>query len=197
MDTSAFLGYLTAQPTYSGQIAHIEHIPSRQANYAELDEPLEDNLENCLNEHGLLPLYTHQAEAVNSVRDGKNVMVSTSSASGKTLCYNIPVLEAILTEPRSCALYLFPTKALAQDQLRGLQELFSPSLLRLDEFATFDGDTPQAERAEIRKRAKVILTNPDMLHIGISKDYPGSLPYLSPLFPRGITIKGSKFVKLQ
>ncbi|MEE8618906.1 MAG: DEAD/DEAH box helicase [Dehalococcoidales bacterium] len=167
MDTSAFLGYLTVQPTYSGQIAHIEHIPFRQANYAELDEPLEDNLENCLNEHGLLPLYTHQVEAVNSVRDGKNVMVSTSSASGKTLCYNIPVLEAILTEPRSCVLYLFPTKALAQDQLRGLQELSSPSLLRLDEFATFDGDTRQAERAEIRKRARIILTNPDMLHIGI------------------------------
>jgi DEAD/DEAH box helicase domain-containing protein len=167
MDTSAFLGYLTAQPTYSGQIAHIEHIPSRQANYAEVDKPLETNLKSCLSEHGLLPLYTHQAEAVNSARKGKNVMVSTSSASGKTLCYNIPVLEAILTEPRSRALYLFPTKALAQDQLRGLRELFSYSLLRLDEFATFDGDTPQAERAEIRKRARVILTNPDMLHIGI------------------------------
>jgi len=167
MDTSAFLGYLTAQPTYSGQIAHIEHIPSRQADYAELGKPLVANLQHCLNEHGLLPLYTHQAEAVNSVRNGRNVMVSTSSASGKTLCYSIPVLEAILTEPRSCALYLFPTKALAQDQLRGLQELYSPSLLRLDEFATFDGDTPQTERAEIRKRARVILTNPDMLHIGI------------------------------
>ena len=167
MDTSAFLGYLTAQPTYSGQIAHIERILSRQANYAELDKPLMVDLEHCLSEHGLLPLYTHQAEAVNSARNGKNIMVSTSSASGKTLCYNIPVLEAILTEPRSCALYLFPTKALAQDQLRGLQELFCPSLLRLDEFATFDGDTPQAERAEIRKRARVILTNPDMLHIGI------------------------------
>jgi DEAD/DEAH box helicase domain-containing protein len=94
-------------------------------------------------------------------------MVSTSSASGKTLCYNIPVLEAILTERGSRALYLFPTKALAQDQLRGLQELFCPCLLRVDEFATFDGDTPQTERPEIRKRARIILTNPDMLHIGI------------------------------
>jgi len=94
-------------------------------------------------------------------------MVSTSSASGKTLCYNIPVLEAILTEQRSCALYLFPTKALAQDQLRGLHELFCPRLLGVEEFATFDGDTPQAERAEIRKRARIVLTNPDMLHVGI------------------------------
>ncbi len=167
MDTTAFLHYLTAQASYSGQIAHIEHILPRDANCAELDKPLVSSLQKCLNEHGLLPLYTHQAEAVNNARQGKNVMVATSSASGKTLCYNIAVLEAILTEPNSRALYLFPTKALAQDQLRGLQGLFCPSLFKAVEFATFDGDTPQAERAEIRRQAKVILTNPDMLHIGI------------------------------
>ena len=167
MDTSTFLRYLTAQPTYSGQIAHIEHIPAREANCAELDKPLVSGLQDCLNEHGLLPLYTHQAEAINYARQGRNVMVSTSSASGKTLCYNIPVLESILAERGSRALYLFPTKALAQDQLRNLRELFWPSLFNVEEFATFDGDTPQAERAEIRKRARVILTNPDMLHVGI------------------------------
>jgi len=167
MNTSAFLHHLTAQPTYNAQIVHIEHIPPCDASCAELDKPLVSSLQDCLNEHGLLPLYTHQAEAVNNARQGKNVMVSTSSASGKTLCYNIPALEAILTESRSCALYLFPTKALAQDQLRSLQELFYPRLFRLEEFATFDGDTPQAERPEIRKRARIILTNPDMLHIGI------------------------------
>ena len=121
MDTSAFICYLTAQSTYSGQIAHIEHIPPREANCAELDTPLDSSLQDCLNEHGLLPLYTHQAEAVNNVRQGRNVVVSTSSASGKTLGYNIPVLETILTEPPSRALYLFPTKALAQDQLHGLR----------------------------------------------------------------------------
>ena len=163
----AFLHHLTAQPTYSGQIAHIEHILPRDASYAELDEPLVKDLQDCLDEHGLLPLYTHQADAVNSARQGRNVMVSTSSASGKTLCYNIAVAEALLTEPGSRALYLFPTKALAQDQLRGLRELFSPELLEVEEFATFDGDTPRAERAEIRRRARVVLTNPDMLHIGI------------------------------
>ncbi len=167
MKTSAFLHYLTAQPTYSGQIVHIEHIPPRDASCAELDEPLVSSLQDCLNEHGLLPLYIHQAEAVNSARQGRNVMVATSSASGKTLCYNIAVLQALLTEQGSRALYLFPTKALAQDQLRGLQELFCPRLLKIEEFATFDGDTPQTERAEIRKRARIILTNPDMLHIGI------------------------------
>ncbi|MFC1950629.1 DEAD/DEAH box helicase [Chloroflexota bacterium] len=167
MDTSAFLHYLTTQPSYNGQIAHIEHIPPRDANRAELDQPLVSSLQDCLNKHGLLPLYTHQVESVNYARQGRNVMVSTSSASGKTLCYNIPVVEAILTEQLSRALYLFPTKALAQDQLRGLQKLFYPRLFRIGDFATFDGDTPQAERSEIRKRAKLILTNPDMLHIGI------------------------------
>ena len=167
MNTSAFLRHLTAQPTYNAQIAHIEQIPPYEARYAELDESLASSLQHCLDEHRLLPLYTHQAEAVNNARQGRNVMVSTSSASGKTLCYNIPVLEAILTEPASRALYLFPTKALAQDQLHSLQELFCPSLFKIEESATFDGDTPQVERPEIRKRAKIILTNPDMLHIGI------------------------------
>jgi DEAD/DEAH box helicase domain-containing protein len=167
MDTSAFLYHLTTEPNYSGQITHIEYIPPREADCAELDKPLISSLQNCLDEHGLLPLYTHQAEAVNNARQGKNVIVATSSASGKTLCYNIAVLEAILTEKGSRALYLFPTKALAQDQLRGLRELFCPGPFKQEDFDTFDGDTPQAERPEIRKRTKVILTNPDMLHVGI------------------------------
>jgi len=166
-DYTIFLHHLTSQPAYSGQIAHIEHIPSRDASYADLSEPLDSSLQDCLERHGLLPLYTHQAEAVNNARNGRNVMVTTSSASGKTLCYNIPVAEAMLNELGSRALYLFPTKALAQDQLRGLQELFYPELFRLGESATFDGDTPPEERADVRKRARVILTNPDMLHIGI------------------------------
>ncbi len=167
MDTSAFLRYLETQPSYRNQIVHIEHILPREANYANLAQPLVASLQDCLSEHGLLPLYTHQAEAINNLQQGKNVIVATPSASGKTLCYNIAVLQTILTDRSSRALYLFPTKALAQDQLRSLQELFYPSLLREGEFATFDGDTPQAERAEIRKRARIVLTNPDMLHLGI------------------------------
>ncbi len=167
MDTTAFLHYLESQPTYSGQIAHIEHIPFREASYAELDEPVVGELQDCLTKHGLSSLYVHQAEAVNRAHRGKNVMVATSSASGKTLCYNIAVLQAILTEPGSRALYLFPTKALAQDQLRSLHQLFCPCLLSAEDLATFDGDTPRSERAEIRKRGRIILTNPDMLHVGI------------------------------
>ena len=167
MDTSAFLRHLAAQPGYGGQMVHVEHIPRRQARSARLRLPLPDKLQDCLSDHGLFPLYSHQAQAINFAREGKNVMVATSSASGKTLCYNVPVMEAILTGPRSCALYLFPTKALAQDQLRSLNELFSPALFRSGEVTTFDGDTPQVERADIRRRARVVLTNPDMLHLGI------------------------------
>jgi len=166
MDSSAFLKYLFAQPYYSGQSVHIEHIPPRKASFAKLSEPLISCLEETLKDHGLLPLYTHQAQAVDYARGGKNVMVATFSASGKTLCYNIAVMDKVLSEPKGCALYLFPTKALAQDQLRTLDELFSP-LLGDAEFATFDGDTPQEERIEIRKKARIILTNPDMLHLGI------------------------------
>lgn len=167
METAAILNHLKSQPAYRGQIAHIEYIPPRRAVYAALDKPLAEELQDCLDKHGLSSLYAHQAEAVNYARQGKNVMVATGSASGKTLCYNIAVLEAILTEPGSRAIYLFPTKALAQDQLRSLHQLFCPNLFETEEFATFDGDTPQPERAGIRKQAKIILTNPDMLHLGI------------------------------
>ena len=167
MDTSAFINHLMAQPTYSSQVVHVEHILPREASHGELEHTLVPALHDCLDKHNLLPLYTHQAEAVNGARRGLNVVVSTASASGKSLCYNTAVLEAALTERGSRALYLFPTKALAQDQLRALQELCCPELLKWDEVATFDGDTPQSQRAEIRKQARVILTNPDMLHVGI------------------------------
>ena len=94
MDTAAFLSYLVSQPTYYEQIAHIEHILPREAHFAGLEKPLHPKLEECLQNRNFLPLYTHQAEAVNQARQGKNVIVVTPSASGKTLCYNIPLLES-------------------------------------------------------------------------------------------------------
>ena len=130
MDTSAFLSYLVSQPAYYEQIAHIEHIRPRDARFAELEKPLSPLSKNVCKNHNFLPLYTHQAEAVNQARQGKNVIVVTPSASGKTLCYNIPVLETFLTQPDRRALYLFPTKALAQDQLRTLHEDFCPDLFK-------------------------------------------------------------------
>ncbi len=167
MDSLAFLYYLQSAPGYTGQIVHTEPISARNPSYGKLDKPLPDVLQERLEKRGLSRLYTHQAAAINRAREGKNVVVATSSASGKSLCYNIATLEAILSEKRSRALYLFPTKALAQDQLRALRELAHPGILQPAEIATFDGDTPQPERAEIRKSARIILSNPDMLHLGI------------------------------
>ena len=128
-----------------------------------------------------LPLYSHQAQAVNAAGHRRNVMVSTPSASGKTLCYNLPVLQAMLEEKDSRALYLFPTKALAQDQLRSLRELACPHILLATDVATFDGDTPKERRAEIKRRAKLVLTNPDMLHLGILPNHQSWARFLKRL----------------
>jgi len=164
METLAFLDHLKEHPSYKNQIAYVAQIASRQPSYGKLAEPLHPTLHSYLKAAHLLPLYSHQAQAINAARSAKNVFVVTPSASGKTLCYNLPVLDRALRERRSCALYLFPTKALAQDQLRGLRELFAiPGL----ECAIFDGDTPPEERSEIKRSARLVLTNPDMLHLGI------------------------------
>ncbi len=164
MDTLAFLDHIRTLPSYNSQIVHIEQVPSRKPSYGELEEPLHPALHSCLEASQLLPVYSHQAAAINAARRGRNVFVVTPAASGKTLCYNVPVLDKILREKGGRALYIFPTKALAQDQLRGLRELAGS--LGMD-CATFDGDTPLEERAEIKRSAQIVLTNPDMLHLGI------------------------------
>lgn len=167
MYVDSFLHHLTTLPDYKEQIVHIQRIPHRDGEFGELDKPLHPALRLRLELVGISSLYTHQAQAINAVRCGKNVMVATSSASGKTLCYNLAVLESVLNDRTSRALYLFPTKALAQDQLRSLNKLACPDIIPFGDCATFDGDTPQSERAEIKKRARIVLTNPDMLHLGI------------------------------
>ena len=166
MRVKDFIKYLKRQRFYKGQIAHTQHIPPRRARYGRLDRPLPRPLRDALQRVGAEKLYTHQAQAINAARAGQNVVVATSTASGKTLCYNVPVLEAIISDWRSRALYLFPTKALAQDQLRSLRELTQPNLREV-KFGTYDGDTPQSTRSRRRKEAAIILTNPDMLHLGI------------------------------
>jgi DEAD/DEAH box helicase domain-containing protein len=171
MEIQAFLNHIRSLKTYQNQIAHIEHISPRRPSYGKLDEPLDPALQDCLDAHGLSRLYSHQALAVNHVHAGKNVIIATTSASGKSLVYNIAAMQAILTDPSARALYLFPTKALAQDQLRKLNELFSPDLLPSESLATFDGDTPRSERADVRRYGRIILTNPDMLHVGIMPNH--------------------------
>lgn len=167
MDADSFLEFLKKDPEYKDQLAHIQYIPARDARPGWLDRPLHTVLQGRLDELKITTLYAHQADAVNAIRRGKNVMVATPSASGKTLCYNIPVLDAMLEDPSVRALYLFPTKALAQDQLRTLTELAGKTINLPWECATYDGDTDADDRSGIRKRARIVLTNPDMLHVGI------------------------------
>lgn len=164
METAAFLDRLRQHQAYKDQIAHIQYVHPRMPRYGKLAEALYPELQRALEGAGFPRLYIHQAQAVNAARMGKNAFVVTPSASGKTLCYNVPVLDRALREKRSRALYLFPTKALAQDQLRGLNRLASPFGIQ---GATFDGDTPVEERGEVKRSARLVLTNPDMLHLGI------------------------------
>jgi DEAD/DEAH box helicase domain-containing protein len=165
MDMSAFLRYITTLPEYEGQVAHWEDIPAREASYSALSRPLSPLLQQALEDSGIESLYSHQAEAIDAARDGENVIISTPAASGKSLCYQLPVLDALLQDRSASAMLLFPTKALAQDQSRSVAELL-PERDRVRHHI-FDGDTPSEDRAGIRRSARMVLTNPDMLHGGI------------------------------
>lgn len=140
--------------------------PAFEGSFTDLPATLPEELQRALIRRGILRLYSHQAETFQHVRAGKHVVVVTPTASGKTLCYNLPVMEAMHRDPEARALYLFPTKALAEDQLHELHGLVEECGSNLKVF-TYDGDTPQDARRAIRERANVVLTNPDMLHTGI------------------------------
>lgn len=162
---------LKSSEWYTGQIVPDGHrvFDPQEPVYGELDFPLSQDLINALyNTRNIQLLYSHQAEAINSLHSGNNVIVSTSTSSGKSLIYQLPVLHALESDSQTRAMYIFPTKALAQDQRRSLKELlgYLPGLedIMCD---TFDGDTPMADRNTIRDEARIIFTNPDMLHITI------------------------------
>jgi len=156
---------LLTSPTTGPCVTAVRHLPARPAVLAPFPPTLDPRLAEALRRRGIAELYAHQARAWELVTAGRHVVVVTPTASGKTLCYNLPVLQALLTEPDARALYLFPTKALAQDQLAELEAL-ARALPELRMF-TYDGDTPQDARRAVRARANVVLTNPDMLHAGI------------------------------
>lgn len=174
MNADEFLRELRRDPDYRDQIEYVHEIPSRPAQYAEPNRPLHSVIERALRSQGIDRLYTHQADAINALRDQQDIVVVTGTASGKTLCYNVPVLEALLDDPDARALYIFPTKALAQDQLGVLQRFadLDPLLAQRIKPATYDGDTPTGQRRKIREQARIILTNPDMLHQGILPYHP-------------------------
>src|ERR1700685_4654653 len=158
-------GFMERDPT--GEIVTaVRRFPAREAEFSEFPSWIHTDLVAAYKAKGVRQPYSHQAAAAEAVHDGKNVVIVTPTASGKTLCYNLPVLNAILEDADTRALYLFPTKALAQDQLSELHDLST----RLDDcfgVFTYDGDTPSDARKAVRERGHVILTNPDMLHTGI------------------------------
>jgi DEAD/DEAH box helicase domain-containing protein len=144
----------------------IRHQPATPGEFAEVPAFLAPALREALIARGIQQLYSHQASALEHAQAGRNAVVVTPTASGKTLCYNLPVLNRLLAEPGARAMYLFPTKALAEDQLQEFQGAVDATGAEIRAF-TYDGDTPQDARRAIRERANVILTNPDMLHSGI------------------------------
>jgi DEAD/DEAH box helicase domain-containing protein len=145
------------------RLAHLLHLPARQARTVPLPDDLPELLRDRLRLAGIERLYSHQGEAVELARAGRHVVVATGTASGKSLCYQLPLLDRLLRDDKATALYLAPTKALARDQLRALRSFRLPHVRA----AAYDGDTPRAERDAIRRTANVLLTNPDMLHVGV------------------------------
>jgi DEAD/DEAH box helicase domain-containing protein len=156
-------------------ITAVRRLPAVTAQFAPFPDALDSRLKGALASRGIEQLYIHQADAIGHALAGRNVVVITPTASGKTLCYNAPVLHSILQDPSSRALYLFPTKALAQDQLAELQamcETLADTAGDQIGVFTYDGDTPQDARRTIRSRAHLVLSNPDMVHSGILPHHP-------------------------
>ena len=145
------------------EVAYSGIEPPRDPKLEPLPDDLDPRVASALVATGVTALYRHQAEAWEAARRGENVVVTTGTASGKSLAFNLPVLDAIAREPKTRALYLYPTKALSQDQARSLSELRLKGLKP----AIYDGDTPSERRWQIRKWSNVVLTNPDMLHVGV------------------------------
>lgn len=159
------------EPTIAGNVVEWHTDPARPAELEDLPWDLHPSLKAFLREKDIRGVYTHQAQSWKSIRQGHHAVIVTGTASGKTLCYNLPVLNHALQDPDARALFLFPTKALTQDQFQGLREesrfLADALAASFPGPAVYDGDTPTADRPGIRQKARMVLTNPDMLHTGI------------------------------
>ncbi|MGD6898579.1 DEAD/DEAH box helicase [Bacillus infantis] len=151
---------------FKDNIVHWHTIEEKEAKTEELPEDIHPSLRNALEKRGISRLYTHQRSAYAAASEGKSLVAVTPTASGKTLCYNLPVLQTAVSDPKARALYIFPTKALAQDQKSEINELIQEAELPVNSY-TYDGDTPANIREKVRKAGHVVITNPDMLHSAI------------------------------
>ena len=157
---------LKKNKSFNANAAAVVEIPAKAGDFEDYPAWVNPRLLDVLKKRGMEKLYRHQAQAIRFIRNGKDVVLVTPTASGKTLCYNLPVLQSILEQPETRALYLFPTKALAQDQMHEIHSLITDLQADIKTY-TYDGDTPDDARQAIRKSGHVIVTNPDMLHTGI------------------------------
>ncbi len=163
VDFEEFLHFIKSQDYYNDQIHHIEHISAKDAQFGEIESPLRKRLQRWLDINNIR-LWNHQAEAINKIREGKNTIIVTSTASGKSLCYNLPVLQSILEDPKTTALYIFPTKALARDQFTMLSKMLEDTNIKQNRIGVYDGDVGPNEKKLILNNANIILTNPYGLH---------------------------------
>ncbi len=166
MNLAQLIDYLSRDQGFQANLTKWTEIPARTGQYAPFPKAMDERLKTALKEKGITELFTHQATAFDLVDQGKNIVAVTPTASGKTMTYNLPVLNHLLSNPEARALYLFPTKALSQDQLKEVQDLNKRLKLGAKTF-TFDGDTPADIRRTIRAAGNIVVTNPDMLHQGI------------------------------
>lgn len=166
MNTEQLLDYLKSQPDFMANVTHWATLPARPARYADFPAGFDARLKAVLNARGIAQLYSHQRRALDLAQAGRDFVVITPTASGKTMCYNLPVLSRVLRDPEARALYLFPTKALSSDQVAELYEIIRAMDAPVRAF-TFDGDTPVSARKAIRQAGHIVVTNPDMLHSGI------------------------------
>ena len=179
-DVNFTINLLKNDQEFSSCVTHWEHIPPRDGKYEEFPDELKSDLRMILEKRGVRSLYSHQALAYRAVRKGKDIVVVTPTASGKTLCYNLPVLQDLLDHQEHRALYLFPTKALSQDQQSELNEVVLGGEVPVKVF-TYDGDTPASVRVSARDNGRIVITNPDMLHTGILPNHPKWIKFLSSL----------------
>ncbi len=166
------LSTLRRNRDFMTQVVAWERLPARPARVIDFPGNLPAPLVHALRHRGIHHLFTHQAEAVVAVQQKKHVVIATTTASGKSLCYGIPVLSQLLADPDARALYLFPTKALAHDQLADTADLIAGGDIPV-EVHSYDGDTPQSKRRQIRQSGGILISNPDMLHTGILPYHPG------------------------
>lgn len=166
MNIEQLIEYLKSYEPFASQVSLWMKLDPFPGSFAPFPEEADGRLEEIYRKRGIGSLYTHQREAFDAVRRGEDVVVVTPTASGKTLCYNLPVLDRIIRDPEARALYLFPTKALSQDQMNELHDIIAETGVDIKTF-TFDGDTPVSARKAIRSAGNIVITNPDMLHSGI------------------------------